>query len=54
MFRSRMEAVDKWMNDRALPKKMRYQISKFYAEVRAFCPAPHAGHARWAADPGAK
>ena len=28
-----MEAVDKWMNDRALPKKMRYQISKYYAEV---------------------
>ena len=35
MFRSRMEAVDKWMNDRALPKKMRYQIAKFYAEVGA-------------------
>ena len=33
MFRSRMEAVDKWMVDRGLPKKMRYQISKYYAEV---------------------
>ena len=35
MFRSRMEAVDKWMSDRGLDKKMRYSISKYYAEVRA-------------------
>ena len=33
MFRSRMEAVDKWMSDRGLDKKIRYSISKFYAEV---------------------
>ena len=35
MFRSRMEAVDKWMSDRGLDKKMRYSISKYYAEVWA-------------------
>lgn len=33
MFRNRMESVDKWMDQRHLPKKLRRQISKYYAEV---------------------
>lgn len=33
LYRQRMENVDKWMDQRHLPKKLRRQISKYYAEV---------------------
>ena len=42
MFRSRIENVDKWMDLRHLPKNLRQQISKYYAEVGMLgngCPA---------------
>ena len=41
-FRSRMEAVDKWMSKRSLPKKLRERIAHYYQDVRTprMQPAP--------------
>ena len=43
-FRTRMEAVDKWMSKRSLPKRLRERIAHYYQDVRSFpvptaCPA---------------
>ena len=37
LFRQRMETIDKWMDQRHLPKRLRRQISKYYAEVGVTC-----------------
>jgi hypothetical protein len=34
-FRTRMEAVDKWMAKRSLPKGLRQRIAVYYQDVRA-------------------
>jgi hypothetical protein len=34
-YRSRMEAVDKWMSKRSLPKGLRTRIGQYYQEARA-------------------
>ena len=33
-YRTRMEAVDKWMSKRSLPKGLRHRIGHYYQEVR--------------------
>ena len=35
MFRSKMQSVERWMHQQALPAKLRRRIKTFYAEVRA-------------------
>ena len=32
-YRARMEAVDKWMSKRSLPKGLRHRIGHYYQEV---------------------
>ena len=49
-FRTRMEAVDKWMAKRSLPKGLCQRIAVYYQDVRALiscCSCVRSGGAKW-------
>lgn len=41
-YRARMEAVDKWMSKRSLPKGLRQRIGQYYQEARGLSSLLHA------------